>query len=193
MAEALHAETGVYVASNLYLCDAFFSKYVFFYLTVCFSGFETKIGSTNVHIYASLEKCYQGVRRVSKSFRWSPSDPSDTSRFHRTCGVFVRKTLRKMSSSRKKGFKIVPMESGHRIHRTRIDSIGHVEFLFVRHLEKCYQAVRRGRKSFRWSPSDPSYTNRFHRTCTVSVRKTLSRAWRLKVVSMDSIGSIGHE
>ena len=59
----------------------------------------------------------------------------------------------------------------HRIHRTRIDSIGHVEFLFIRHLENCHQAVRGGRKSFRWSPSDPSDTNRFHRTCGVSVRK----------------------
>ena len=79
-----------------------------------------------------------------------------------------------------------------------MDSIRHVEFLFVRHLESCHQAVRRGRHSFQWSPSDPSDTNRFHRTCGVSVRKTLrklsSSGQRVsKVVPMESIGSIGHE
>ena len=90
-----------------------------------------------------------------------------------------------------------------------MDSIGHVEFLFVRHLENCHQAVRGGRKSFRWSPSDPSDTNRFHRTCGVSVktlrklsssgqrgslRKLSSSGQRgSKVVPMESIGSIGHE
>ena len=79
-----------------------------------------------------------------------------------------------------------------------MDSIGHVEFLFVRHLEKFHQSARRGAKSFRWIPSDPSDTNRFHRTCGVSVRKTLrklssSGQWGSKVVPMESIGSIGHE
>ena len=79
-----------------------------------------------------------------------------------------------------------------------MDSIGQVEFLFVRHLENCHQAVRGGRNSFRWSPSDPSDTNRFHRTCGVSVRKTLRKLSSSgqrgsKVVPMESIGSIGHE
>ena len=79
-----------------------------------------------------------------------------------------------------------------------MDSIGLVEFLFVRHLEKFHQSARRGAKSFRWSPSDPSDTNRFHRTCGVSVRKTLrklssSGQTGSKVVPMESIGSIGHE
>ena len=64
--------------------------------------------------------------------------PSDTNGFHRTSGVSVRKTLRKLSSSGQRGSKFVLMES-----------IGHVEFLFVRHLENCHQAVRGGRKSFR--------------------------------------------
>ena len=50
-----------------------------------------------------------------------------------------------------------------------------------------------GRTSFRWSLLDPSDTNRFHRRCEVSVRKRLSGAWGLKVVPMESIGSIGHE
>ena len=45
----------------------------------------------------------------------------------------------------------------------RIDSIGDVEFLFVRYLEKCHQAVLKGRKSFRLSPLNPSDTNIFHR------------------------------
>ena len=79
-----------------------------------------------------------------------------------------------------------------------MDSIGHVEFLFVKHLENCHQAFRGGRKSFRWSPSDPSDTNRFHRTCGVFVSKTLrklssSGQMGSKVVPMESIGSIGHE
>ena len=79
-----------------------------------------------------------------------------------------------------------------------MDSIAQVEFLFVRHLENCHQAVRGGRNSFRWSPSDPSDTNRFHRTCGVSVRKTLRKLSSSvqrgsKVVPMESIGSIGHE
>ena len=137
-----------------------------------------------------LENCHQAVRGGRKSFRWSPSDPSDTNRFHRTFGVSVRKILRKLSSSGQRGSKFVPMES--------IGSIGHVEFLFVRHLENCRQAVRRGRKSFRWSPSDPSNTNRFHRTCGVSVRKTLRKLSSSgqrgsKFVPMESIGFIGHE
>ena len=130
--------------------------------------------------------------------------PSDTNVFHRTCGVSVRKTLRKLSSSGQWGSKVrsegVESRSNGvlRIHRTRIDSIGHVGFLFVRHLENCHQAVRGGRKSFRWSPSDPSDTNRFHRTCGVSVRKTLRKLSSSgqrgsKVVPMESIGSIGHE
>ena len=79
-----------------------------------------------------------------------------------------------------------------------MDSIGQVEFLFVRHLENCHQAVRGGRKSFRWSPSDPSDTNGFHRTCGVSVRKTLRKLSSSgqrgsKFVPMESIRSIGHE
>ena len=83
-------------------------------------------------------------------------------------------------------------------HRTRIDSIGHVEFLFVRHLENCHQAVSGVRKSFRRSPSDQSDTNRFHRTCEVSVRKTLRKLSSSgqrgsKFVPMESIGSIGDE
>ena len=46
--------------------------------------------------------------------------------------------------------------------------------------------------------SVPSHTNGFHRTCEVSVRKTLrklssSGQWGSKVVPMESIGSIGHE
>ena len=119
---------------------------------------------------------------------------SDRNGFHRTCGVSVR---RKISLIRKKGCKVVPIEF-HRIHRTRIDSIGHVEFLFVRHLEICHQAVSGVRKSFRWNPSDPSDTNRFHWTCGVSVRKTLRKKASIrkkgsKVVPMESIGSIGHE
>ena len=39
----------------------------------------------------------------------------------------------------------------------------------------------------------PFDTNRFHRRCGVSVRKRLSGAWGLKVVPMESIGSVGHE
>ena len=35
--------------------------------------------------------------------------PSDTNRFHRTCGVSVRKTLRKLSSTGQRGSKFVPM------------------------------------------------------------------------------------
>ena len=66
-----------------------------------------------------------------------------------------------------------------------MDSIGHVEFLFVRHLENCLQAIRGGRKSFRWSPSDPSVTNRFHRTCGVSVRKTLRKLGVYKTKTED--------
>ena len=37
--------------------------------------------------------------------------PSDTNGFHRTSGVSVRKTLRKLSSSGKRGSKFVPMDS----------------------------------------------------------------------------------
>ena len=79
-----------------------------------------------------------------------------------------------------------------------MDSIGQVEFLFVRHLENCHQAVRGGRKSFRWSPSEPSDTNGFHRTSGVSVRKTLRKLSSSvqrgsKFVPMESIGSIGHK
>ena len=70
-----------------------------------------------------LENCHQAVRGGRNSFRWSPSDPSDTNRFHRTCGVSVRKTLRKLSSSGQRGSKVVPMESmdpsdTNRFHRT---------------------------------------------------------------------------
>ena len=139
-----------------------------------------------------LENCHQAVRGGRNSFRWSPSDPSDTNRFHRTCGFSFRKTLRKSSSSGQRGSKVVPMES--------IGSIGHVDFLFVRHLyiENCHQAIRGGRKSFRWSPSDPSDKNRFHRTCGFFVRKTLRKKASIrkkgsKVVPMEFIGSIGHE
>ena len=123
--------------------------------------------------------------------------PSDTNGFHRTCGVSVRKTLRKIVIKRSE--EVESRSDGvHRIHRTRIDSIGHVEFLFVRQLENCHQAVSGVRKSFRWSASDPSDTNRFHRTCGVSVRKTLRKLSSSgqrgsKVVPMESIGSIGHE
>ena len=145
------------------------------------------IGHVEFLFVRHLENCHQAVSVGRKSFRWSSSDPSDTNRFHRTCGVSVRKTLRKLSSSDQRGST-----------RTRIDSIGHVEFLFVRHLENCHQAIRGGRKSFRWSPSDPSDTYRFHRTCGVSVRKTLRKLSSSgqrgsKVVPMESIGSIGHE
>ena len=115
----------------------------------------------------SVRKTLRKFSSIRKSFRWSPSDPSDTNRFHRTCGVSVRKTLRNFHQSANRS------DGVHRIHRTRIDSIGHVEFLFVRHLENCHQAARGGRNSFRWSPSDPSDTNRFYRTFGVSVRKTL--------------------
>ena len=124
------------------------------------------IGHVEFLFVRHLENCHQAIRGGRMSFRWSPSDPSDTNRFHRTCGVSVRKTLRKLSSSDQRGSKVVPMES--------IGSIGHVEFLFVRHLEKRHQSARRGRKSFRWIPSDPSDTNRFHRTCGVC-RKTLRK------------------
>ena len=150
------------------------------------------IGHVEFLFVRHLENCHQAIRRGRKSFRWSPSDPSDTNRFHRTCGVSVRKTLRKKASIRKKGVES-RSDGVHRIHRTRIDSIGHVEFLFVRHLENCNQAVRRVRNSFRWTPSDPWNTNIFHRRCKVCVRKTLSRTWKLKVVSMVSVGAIVHE
>ena len=124
------------------------------------------IGQVEFLFVRHLEKFHQSARRGAKSLRWIPSDPSDTNRFHRTCGVSVVIKRSEGLDSRSDGV--------HRIHRTRIDSIGHVESLFVRHLENCHQAIRGGRKSFRWSPSDPSDTNRFHRTCGVC-RKTLRK------------------
>ena len=57
----------------------------------------------------------------------------------------------------------------------RLSTLTLTKGLVVRNLlkEKCHQAVRRGRKSFRWSPSDPSDTNRFHRRCRLSVCNAL--------------------
>ena len=63
----------------------------------------------------------------------------------------------------------------HRIHRTRIDSIGKVNFLLVRDLENFHSCRRGGSKSFRWSPSDPSDTNRFRRKSIFSIRERLRK------------------
>ena len=87
----------------------------------------------------------------------------------------------------------------HWIHRTRIDSIGKVYFLFVRDLEKfplmLYEEVDSRSDGVHW----------IHRTRIDSIGKvyflfvrdleqfpfTLER--RLKIVPMESIGVIGHD
>ena len=86
----------------------------------------------------------------------------------------------------------------HWIHWTRIDSIGDVDFLFIRDLEKCHHVVEGvesrsdGVHWIHWTRIDSSGDahflfvrdlENFHSCCTRG----------LKVVPMESIGSIGHE
>ena len=125
------------------------------------------IGHVEFLFVRHLENCHQAFRGGRKSFRWSPSDLIDS--IGHLEFLFVRH-LENCHQAVREGVEI-RSDGVHRIHRTRIDSIGHVEFLFVRHLENCHQAVREGVEI----RSDPSDTNGFHRTCRVSVRKTLGK------------------
>ena len=95
--------------------------------------------------------------------------PSDTNGFHRTSGVSVRKTLRKLSSSGQRGSKVVPMESigtiGHKWIPSDTNGFHRTSGVSVRKtLRKLSSSVQRGSKvvpmesigtiGHKWIPSD---------------------------------------
>jgi len=112
------------------------------------------------------------VRGGQKSFRWSPLAPSKANRFHWKSIFSIRGRLRKIPTHVALYEGVESHSDGvHWIHWKRIDSTGKVYFLFVKDLEKfpLMLPCTRGRKSFQWSPLDPSETNRFHWKSTIYV------------------------